>query len=346
MKKISVVGIGVISNLGNDPDTIWDTLSKIDRIPLEDEKIDYKSILPPIKRRRMNRYSDITLYTASKALEDADVTVADIGEYNIGTIYTTGYGPMAYNLKFSKVMVEGDPDMCSPTVFANTVSNACIGNVCIQLGTKGVSTIIMGSDNLAYSQMLISKGDASYILTGSIEEHCEELFQSFHQRERSKDVKVKEGAVTFLVKEQEEKDTKVYAQIIEIIEGSLGNYPLIHTINTKEAAQTISEMAEELKKKYQFDAVFTSCNNTSFDKVEMEALGKVFGEDMVYIHNVKELLGETLGSAFNMNVLIGTLCLKHGELPIQLASERKAVHTILVSGYDVSGNYSLAVLQG
>jgi len=345
MKKISIMGIGVISNLGNDVESIWNRLCKLEEIPIDDQNIKYQSILSPVKRRRMNRYSDMTLYSASKALEDGKVTIEEIGESNIGTIYNTGYGPLVSNLKFADTVIQGDPDMCSPTIFANTVSNACVGNVCISLGTKGVSTIVMGSSNLSYSQMLISKGDADYILTGSIEEYCEELVTSFKNTELSKNVPIKESAVTFLVKKEENTDKDVYAHLIEIVEGNLGVYPLIDIVDEKEAGDMITEMAEEMKQKYQIDTVFTSCNGTYFDEIEKKSLFSVLKDNVVYVNEGKKLLGETLGASFQMNVLLASLCLKNGFLPVQLDREERNVHTILVSGYDVSGNYSLAILQ-
>ena len=42
-------------------------------------------------------------------------------EYDIGTIYTTGFGPLNSNLKFARTMKQGDPDLCSPMIFSATV---------------------------------------------------------------------------------------------------------------------------------------------------------------------------------------------------------------------------------
>lgn len=344
MRDVIVEGIGVISNLGNDVDEIWNNLSQGTDVLFDKSPIKYSSIITPAKKRRMSPYSDMTIYTASKALSDGNVTVEEAGSSSIGTIYTTGYGPMQSNLKFVKSVRAGDPDLCSPTVFANTVANSCVGNTCIQLGLKGVSTILMGSDNWSYSQGLIQKGDAAWILTGSVEEYCDKLIDSLGENESSKNISVKESAVSFLLgKEENSKDC--YAHFRESITGDIGGYPLLEQVDETDAYEMIVDMANEMKEKYPIDAVFTSCNGSYFDEIEKKALSDALGNEVTYVHNVKKLIGETLGCAFNINMLIAALCIKHEKLPVSLNKEQKAVRSILVSGYDVSGNYYLGVLE-
>lgn len=344
MKRIAIEGIGVICNLGSDVGEVWENLSQGKEIVVNQEAIKYKSVLPPIKRRRMSGYSDMILYSASKALADGEVSTEEVGSYNIGTIYTTGFGPVDTLLKFNDTVLDGDPDLCSPTVFANTVANACLGNMCINLQLKGVSTILMGSDNWSYSQGLIDKGDAQYILSGNVEENCKQLFDSIREAEGSKNIPVKESSVSFLLSEAKENQ-EAYADYVESIQGDIGGYPLFEQVDEEAAYDMILDMAKEMKDKYSFDAIFTSCNGSYFDQIEKKALTDVFGSDMTYVDNVKALMGDTLGGAYNVNMLVATLCIKHAKLPIQLDKKEKEVKRILVASYDVSGNYYLAVLE-
>lgn len=344
MKKIAVEGIGVICNLGADVDEVWENLSQEKEIVISQEAIKYKSVLPPIKRRRMSGYSDMILYTASKALADRNVSTEEVGSYNIGTIYSTGFGPVDTLIKFDDTVLDGEPDLCSPTVFANTVANACLGNMCINLKLKGVSTILMGSDNWSYSQGLINKGDALYILSGNIEENCKQVFDSVREEKYSQNIPVKESSVSFLLGEAEENQ-EAYADYVESIQGDIGGYPLFEQVDKEAAYDMILDMAKEMKEKYSFDAIFTSCNGSYFDQIEKKALTDVFGSDMTYVDHVKALMGETLGGAYNINMLVAALCIKHEKLPVNLDKKEKKVNRVLVASYDVSGNYYLAVLQ-
>ena len=281
MKDIVVEGIGVICNIGTDVDAVWDALSKDTEVTFENEPIKYKSIFPAAKKRRMTPYSDTAVYTAKAALDDADVSAE-----NIGTIYTSGYCASQANLKFMESLRKGDPELCSPTVFANTVSNAFLGNICINLNLKGVSTILVGSNNWSYSQGLIEKGDAEYILTGGVEEYCKELEQSFREKEDLKNEKVKEGAVSFLITDK--KNSKhAYARYVESIAGDIGGNPTIDRVDEKEAYEMMVDMINELKEKYTFDAVFTSCNGSYFDDVEKKAFNDTLGENATYVQKVK-----------------------------------------------------------
>jgi 3-oxoacyl-[acyl-carrier-protein] synthase II len=346
MAELAIVGIGVISNLGNDVDSVWQQLCSSEPITMTDEAIKYESVMTAAQRRRANRYSDMTIYTAKNAFVDSKLDKSNIDEFRIGTIFTTGYGPLVSNLKFAESVAGGDPDACSPTVFSNTVSNTCVGYVCMNLGCKGVSTVIMGSNNIGYSQMLIEKGDADYILTGSVEEYCEELYDAFKTASLSKDITVKEGTVTFLVRDNNKEDgSEEYCRLLSSMELNIGDHPLMGQIERSAIYSSLVSSLKKIKAEYKIDTVFTSNNGSYFDSIESDALNETFGDQVTYVNNVKAMMGETLGSAYNMNVLVGALSLKHGKLPYKLDNKEKELHTILVTGYDVSGNYIMGVYQ-
>ena len=350
MKNIKIIGIGVLSQAGITASEIWDTLESGNKPELVKGCIEYKSILPSAKRRRMNRYSDMAVYTSSKALEDAKVNVNEIDSYRIGTIFTTGYGPMVSNLQFGSSVVKGDPDLCSPTVFANTVSNACVGQVCMAFDCKGVSTIVMGSNNIGYSQMLLNRGKANFILSGAVEEYCEELYNSFQLNKYSKDVFIKEGTVTFLLKSSEVNDEAedAYCQLVDFCECNIGKYPLVNKVDENSVkdriVKTLSKFVSDSGK--EIDFVISANNGSYFDSVENAVLEEVFDNKKLIIGNIKEYIGDTLGTSINMNVMVAAMILKNEKLPKAFANESvKQVKTILVTGYDVTGNYIGYILE-
>lgn len=345
MEYISIIGIGVLSNLGNDVDTVWENLMNPSTdLPLNRSfAIPFASGLTSSQKKRSNRYSEIGIYISKMAIHDAKIDITKFDKNRIGSIFTTGYGPIVSSLEFSKSVVQGDTEFCSPALFANSVNNACVGHICMFLGIKGVSTVLMGSNNLDYAKMLMQKGDTDLILTGSIEEYCKELQDAMMLSEYSKNTLINEAAVAFLIA----KNTNMkiaYAHIVDFLECNINGYPLTNKIDAAKTKAKIMRITAALMAKHNIDAVFSSCNGSYFDAIEIEALQKVCNKDIIYVNNIKNLFGETLGSAFNLNIMIASLCIKNGHLPSQLDMMQNKVKGILVSGYDISGNYMLAVV--
>lgn len=343
MKNVKIVGIGVISALGNSVQEVWDNLKQKKPTLLAENKLSYTSALPAAKRRRINRYSDMAVFSAFSAKQDFHVP-EDVSPGRIGTIYTTGYGPMVSNLDFARKVNMGDPDLCSPTVFSGTVSNVGVGHICMNLNCKGVSTIIMGSNNLGYTHMLLSKEAADYIFTGAVEEYDEELYRCFRSSKVSKEVAFCESTVSFLLT----RESKIsYCTLIDFFECSLGTYPVFNKVNEEYACNNMINVLKQASERKKVDLVISSENGSFFDKVERNAINTVF-PNITVISNVKQLFGETLGVAFNINVLVAALILKNGEIPAALHCENtfpEKFGCILVTGYDVSGNYTAYIIE-
>lgn len=347
MENIKIMGIGVISKLGNNLDEIWKNLDTNAESTDNQGKIDFESVVTKKKRRRMNRYSEMTVYTTNKALESSVINMEVLDKTKVGTIFSTGYGPMVSNLTFAEMVHEGDQDLCSPTVFANTVSNTCVGHVCMEYGFQGVSTILMGSNNIAYSSSLLRKGVADHIVTGSVEEYCEELYESFKQKEITRDVPIQEASVTFVLKKSD-KSSKGYCEIIETKDCNVGIYPLIEKVNESRVKQNITKLLKQVAEgnHFEIDLIIDSTNGSYFDALESDILIDIFGSQIPRIDNVKMFFGETLGSSCNIGLLVGAMILKKGYVPEKLRKNIKIGHlkTILVTGYDVSGNYTATVI--
>ncbi|WP_221762869.1 hypothetical protein, partial [Streptococcus oralis] len=87
-------------------------------------------------------------------------------------------------------------------------------------------------------------------------------------------------------------------------------------------------------------------NKSYFDRTENEVLKKFFDESVI-ITDLKKYAGETLGASLSVTIAIAALCLKKNKVPrnINKNLERKSINKILVTGYDVTGNYVLYLLQ-
>lgn len=340
MYKMKIIGIGAITTLGTDITNIWNVMNQLGEHEKYSKEIPFTAKISSGEKRRMNRYSRSAIYVAQKACEDCNLEVTPENEYRIGTIYTTGFGPLKSNLIFADSVRKGDPDLCSPTVFSSTVSNACVGQVCINLGCKGVSTLIMGSNNLGYSQMLLHNNDADYIITGAVEEYCEELNLAL----REKDCRVNEASVAFVVT-NEQSDIDGYANFVDCLECNLGVYPLLEVGDTKKIKHRIKNLVSKLVHNYKIDTVFLSDGSKWIYDIEKEVIKEELPEDVKIVEGVKKEFGETLGAAYNLNVMIAALCLKNQMLPLCFDKKNSMVQHALVLGYDVSGNYNVSILE-
>ena len=333
MQTVDIAGIGIISSLGITPQEVWDALCK-DAPASDCEKISFPSFLPPAKRRRTDRFSDMAVYTAVTAAKDADF----VPDEKTGTVYTTSYGPLTGNLNFAEKVALGDPDVCSPTVFSGTVPNACVGQICMHLGCKGPSTVLTASNNIGYTQMLLSSGKATSVLTGAIDEYNEELFSALTEK-HPLPVPYREGAVSFLTTVS---SSEKYCTVVDFAECYLGGYPPFDNVDTDFAKTLVEKTLLSVPAFRNVDAVLCSGAETPFDKAELEALS-VIGSPKT-ITGVKKRLGETLGCAYNINVAIGALILKHGFVPSSFENAGP-VSSLLVTGYDLSGNYTVTLLK-
>ena len=341
MKNVKVIGIGVICAMGNSAQDVWVRLNGEQSSSVEVSKLNYTSILPATKRRRINRYSDMALFSASNAMKDASGAVEEVDPARIGTIYSTGYGPMTSNLEFARKVSDGDPDLCSPTVFSSTVSNACVGHVCMNLNCKGVSTIIMGSNNLGYSQMLLSKNAADYILSGAVEEYEEDLYRCFRDSQKAAGIKFCESVVTLLLARDGVPVENSYCTLADFEECDLGAYPVFNQLDEKQATINMKSAIAQLIKDKKIDLIISSGYGNEFDSLEYEVIDALLPE-VPCIKNVKELFGETLGVAFSINAMVACLILQKNQIPSAFHDSVincQNIRRILVTGYNVSGGY-------
>ena len=335
MKNVDIFGIGILSSLGSAPREVWGSLTE-NKPANNERKISFSSFLPPAKKRRTDRFSDMSVYTAVTALQDAETVATE----KTGTVYTTGYGPLTGNLAFARKVALGDPDLCSPTAFSGTVSNACVGQICMNLGCKGPSTVLTSSNNIGYTQMLLSSGKANDVLTGATEEYNEELFSAL-SKQYPLSVEYAEGAVSFLIGASGLLPEK-YCTVVDFAECYVGGYPPFGDVDSDLAKKNIEQALLSVPEFKEAEAVLPSDAGIPFDETEKEILFSALGQKKM-ISGVKKRLGETLGCAYNMNVAIAAMILKNGRIPSALGGGTAS--SVLVTGYDLSGSYYMTLLK-
>ena len=93
------------------------------------------------------------------------------------------------------------------------------------------------------------------------------------------------------------------------------------------------------------DAVLHTSTDDRIGRLETKIMKDMF-EEIPVSGKASKLVGDIMGSSINMNLVLGTMCLKKKELNEKLFDGVKAsCKRILVTGYDILGNYSCVLLE-
>lgn len=154
-----VTGLGVISPLGNDPDTLFSRLMaaesgirlitadgprgqySIIAAPVEFDPLQYFS--PPQKTDNLDRVSQFSIAAAAMALKDSTIRPTDDDKRRFGVSWGTGMGA-AHALEETYIqLLQRDPDRVKPMTVLTVMNNAASAHIAIQHGLSG--------PNLTYS---------------------------------------------------------------------------------------------------------------------------------------------------------------------------------------------------
>lgn len=347
---VNIIGIGCVSALGNSAEEVWNNLQENhDELIKFNCPYEFESPLKGAIKRRASRHANISVSAMVSAIRDADFE-GKTESSRIGTIYSTDYGSLDTNLKFAEQVLNGDPDMCSPSLFSNTVANSSLGTLCILGGYKGVSTMLIESNNIGYSKNLIDEGRADYIFSGFVSEFNFDLFESYKALNKSKENCFAECAVTFIMTNSETKENvNAYCKVDGFCEVNIGCNPLSE-IGNEDVTRTLIERCMNVSLKNsgfsRVDAVILAGEGLLLEEIEKLAINSISPNAYV-LSGIKKKIGETCGCNFNAAAMIAALCLKKNEIPKSLCvgNEKRQVKSILVNGYSRMGNYISAVFS-
>jgi len=340
MNQVYITGIGAVIPDTSELEEVWNLLEGNNLI--YEAKI--KEIPPFIssrKTRRMDRFSVLALYGVYSVFKDLSKIKADLDPYEVGTIYNSIFGTLNTLLEFAGCLSEDSEIEPSPMMFANSVINACVGHLCIELGLKGVSTMMLGSNYIGYAMRLIQSGKAKTVVTGGLDEFNQELFETLSER----GINAREGVSTLVLSIDPLKN--YFCEIIAYSEINLNAHYCFDTQfkpNPDDIKKTIKNvLASTNLDVSQIDTIITASDNKAFTSAEVVAFHDIFGEAIPILHP-KYVLGELLGASLGMNLTAGALILKKQKIPRLLASNKKLEY-VLVNDFNINGNYTTFILK-
>jgi len=352
MSRVVITGHGVLSALGDEPATFFQSLcdGAAPIAPVEvfstehthcDRAFEIKGFDPRHyfgKRnyRPLNRPAQMACVAAGGALEAAGLSEEE-DRVGIGMVLGTLYCSVRTIAEFDRNAVTAGPKYAKPMEFANTVINAAAGQTALWHALQGLnSTICAGAGSglaaLIYAADLIRLGRAEALMAGGVEELC---FESFHAFERagmllhdaeSRPVPfgVPEGLLLgegagFLIMEGE---AHAHARGAEIVAEVIGQASGFDRSRGRDPEHATAIMIETLRRALdsaglapdEVGCVSACAMGAPRDALEARALAEVLGPD-VPVTAPKASFGEALGATGAFQAIALSETLRQGRLP-------------------------------
>lgn len=190
-RRVVITGLGVVSPLGNDLDTFWESLkagrSGISRYEAFDsEKFDCKIAgevrgfnptpyyKTPKDVRRTDRYTQFAVGAAKMSMDDAGLDLSAVDLDRTGVMIGSGVGGLATMETQVSQMLSKGPDRTSPFMIPMMISNMASGFISMEHGLRGPNMAIVTACATANHCMgeawrIIKFGDADVMLAGGSE---------------------------------------------------------------------------------------------------------------------------------------------------------------------------------
>jgi len=190
-RRVVVTGIGVISPVGTDIPTFWESLttgrSGIRRYEAFDSEIyeckiagEVRNFEPapffknPKSAKRTDRFTQFAVAASQFALDDAGVDLDKIDRNRFGVMLGSGIGGLRSMEDECKRLFERGPTRVSPFTIAMMISNMASGIVSMEFDLRGPNMCIVtacatANNSLGEAWRIIKFGDADAFLAGGCE---------------------------------------------------------------------------------------------------------------------------------------------------------------------------------
>lgn len=191
MKRVVVTGLGVVSPVGNDVPSFWQSLTEgrcgigpitaFDttgyKVKIAAEVKDFDPLLYMEKgeAKRQDAFSQYAIAASAQAVKDSGLKSGDnIDPFRFGVYIGTGTGGMQTFMQEAAKLAEKGPGRVSPFFIPMMIGNMAAGNVALKFGAQGPSLPIMtacatSTNAIGEAYRTIKHGYADAILAGGSE---------------------------------------------------------------------------------------------------------------------------------------------------------------------------------
>lgn len=359
MKRIVITGIGLITPYGVGKDTFWQAMKEgkcaLRKITTFDTErynshfageianFDPKRYIDPMRLRRLDKISQLSIVGVKLAIEDAGLDKSNLPK-EMGLIMGTAYGPVVSVEKFYNKLLISGPQYLNPMIFPNIVMNEGAGQASIEFKLKGYnSTLCTGftssANAVCYAFDLLKYKKANIILAGGVDEFCPSIFQAFYRKlllsPNNNDIEIcrpfdknrnglilSEGCGILVLETLEhalKRKTKIYAEIIGYGMSNSGK-----DINNLDArVESIAYSIKQVLKlnhsdeHQKVDYICSSANSSFMDELEVKGIKQVLGKYsyQIPVSAIKSMIGEIGGAFGTIGIASSCLALEDNIIP-------------------------------
>jgi 3-oxoacyl-[acyl-carrier-protein] synthase II len=361
-RRVVVTGMGIICPTGNSVEEAWKnaaagktgigTITRFDTSHLENhfggevKGFDPNEFLGRREARRTDRVTQLGLYAAKYAMEDAALEVTDENRYDIGVVMGSGIGGIGAIFESVKTFLEKGAKAVSPLMVPMMLPDSPSSRVSMTYGLRGPNFAIStacatGNNSIGEATEIIRRGDAKAILAGSSEAGLVDIaIASFNnmtaisrrneapeKASRPFDVDrdgfvVAEGAALLMLEDLEHakaRGAKIYAEILGYGHTS-DAYHVTAPLETGEGAARAIQLALEDAGLTAEDIDYINAHGTSTplnDKSETIAIKSALGEQAyeIPISSTKSVTGHLMGAAGAVEAVFSIMAIRDNFIP-------------------------------
>lgn len=189
--RVVITGTGVISPVGKDTNSFWESLvegrhgiapltmadASVYKVKLAAEVKDFDPMLYMDRKeaRRMDRYCQFAVAAAKEAVDSSGIVFGNMDPFEVGVIIGTGVGGLhTMQSQYEELLLKGGPDRISPLFIPMMISNMASGRVSMNYGLKGANYCVTtacasGAHAIGEAFRLIKHGYLKAAITGGAE---------------------------------------------------------------------------------------------------------------------------------------------------------------------------------
>jgi 3-oxoacyl-[acyl-carrier-protein] synthase II len=190
-RRVVVTGMGAITALGFDLDTLWNNLMEgksgvtvIDHFDVSQYPTRIAAVIRDFNpedymdrkdARKMDRFVQFAVAASDLALKDAGIRIGDNADpERVGVYVGSGIGGLSTWEEQHRILLEKGPKRISPFFIPMMIANMASGQISMRNGAKGpnstsVTACATGTHSIGDSFRLIQRGDADVMICGGAE---------------------------------------------------------------------------------------------------------------------------------------------------------------------------------
>ena len=363
LRRVVVTGLGAVTPIGNDLPTTWknmvagksgagevtqfDVTKFRSHFACEVKDFNFDGIMDPKDARRLDRYSQFSVYVAKEALEDSALNLEQEDKDRIGIIWGSGMGGLR---SFEEGVVEfatgdGMPHY-NPFFIPKALHSMGVGHISLEFGLTGPAFIVSSacaSSSHAIGQAFdaVRLGRADVVLTGGADADITasgiggfNAMRAISTRNDSPETASRpfsksrdgfvlgEGGACLILEEYEHakaRGAKIYAEIVGVGATSDAYHMTAPDPEGKGAIRVMkAALADAGLQPTDIDFINTHGTSTPLgDIAELGAIRAVFG-DHIYEMNLdstKSMTGHLVGAAGAIEAVACVKALETGIIP-------------------------------